>query len=229
MIAIDTSTLRRVHGPMGSSPAGVFADAQGRCFYVKTLESSVYARNEIIAAQLYRLAGAPTLNYLRTTRANQVATELVRLDKKNVGQLSPAERKQAQRWLGVHAWTANWDVAGCLGENQGVAAGTVLTLDLGGALEYRAMGDHKGRAFGTQVGELDRFRRDVGNPYAVKLFGDMGEAQVQAAIAVVARIPDAHIRHAIAEHGGSEALADKMIARKADMARRLTADVATAA
>lgn len=224
MKPIDTASLTRVGGRMGSNPAGIFRDAEGRCYYVKSLESPIYARNEILAAKLYQLAGAPTLNYVPTSQANQVATELVLLDKKNVAQLSPDERKQAQRWLGVHAWTANWDAAGFLGDNQGVVDGRVLTLDVCGALEFRAMGNPKGKAFGTRVGELDTLRRAADNPFAVKLFGDMSEAELQAAIMVVARIPDAAIRRLIAEHGGSEALADKMIARKVDMGARLGAN-----
>lgn len=224
MTLIDTAALRQVGGPMGSNPAAVFEDAQGRRFYVKSLESPLYARNERIAARLYQLAGAPTLNYVETTRPHQVATELVHLEKKNVAQLSPEEIRQAQHWLGVHAWTANWDAAGFLGENQGVAAGRVLTLDVGGALEYRAMGNQKGRAFGTQVGELDRLRSDPNNPFAVRLFGPMDEARVRQAIQVVTAIPDAHIRQAILDLGGSEALAAKMIARKAHMASRLLAE-----
>ena len=37
------------------------------------------------------------------------------LDKKHVSSLSESERKQAQRWFGVHAETANWDAAGLCG------------------------------------------------------------------------------------------------------------------
>lgn len=221
---IDTAALRQVGGPLGSTPAGLFEDAQGRRYYVKSLESPALARNEMLAARLYQLAGAPTLRYVATTQARQVATELVRLDKKNVAKLSLAERRQAQRWLGVHAWLANWDVAGFQGDNQGVVDGTVLTLDLGGALAFRAMGDPKGRAFGTHVGELDTLRRDPDNPFAVRLFGDMDAAGLQAAIRVVTRIPDARVRQVVAEHGGGDALADKLIARKADMARQSTPD-----
>jgi hypothetical protein len=228
MEIIDTARLRQVGSRLGSNPAGIFEDEQGRRFYVKSLESPEYARNEFIAARLYQLAGAPTLNYLRTTQANQVATEMVHLDKKTVGQLSPEERQQAQRWFGVHAWTANWDAAGFQGDNQGVVAGRVLTLDVGGALEFRAMGHPKGKAFGTRVGELDRLREDSDNPYAVKLFGDMDEAALQAAIRVVTRIPDALIRQAISDYGGSAALVDKMIVRKADMAGRVRAESAVA-
>lgn len=100
--------------------------------------------------------------------------------------------------------------------------GVVTTLDVGGALELRAHGDPKGKAFGTSVDELDRLRTDADNPHAVRLFGDMSPSAVNAAIAVVARIPDAAIRMAVAENGGNAALADKMIARKADMARRIS-------
>ena len=102
-----------------------------------------------------------------------------------------------------------------------VAGGVVLTLDVGGALEFRAQGDPKGRAFGTSVRELDLLRTDVGNPHAVRLFGEMGPADINQAIAVVTRIPDEAIRRVIAEAGGSTTLADKMTARKADMAARV--------
>jgi hypothetical protein len=226
MEVIDTAGMQQVGSCKGSNPAGIFADEQGRRFYVKSLESPAYARNEFIAASLYQLAGAPTLSYVHTTQANQVATEMVELDKKYVGQFSPEERRQAQRWLGVHAWTANWDAAGFHGDNQGVAAGRVLTLDLGGALEFRAMGNPKGKAFGPLVGELDRLRADRDNPYALKLFGDMDETALEASIRVVTAIPDALIRQAIVDGGGSNALADKMIARKGDMERRLGTAIA---
>ena len=219
---IDTAPMQKIGRQLGSNPAGVYQDKNGRRFYVKSLESPAHVRNEIIAAKLYQLAGAPTLTYVSTTDPNQIATEFVELDKKHVAQLSDAERRQAQRWLGVHAWTANWDAAGFDGDNQGVVNGVVTTLDVGGALAFRAQGDPKGKAFGACVRELDTLRQDPDNPHAARLFGDMSPAGVNAAIAIVIRIPDAAIRKVVAEHGGSSALAEKMIARKADMATRLT-------
>lgn len=219
-LVIDTATLQRVGGQMGSTPAGVYQDSSGRRYYVKTLDSPAHARNELIAARLYQLAGAPTLSYVRTTLPHQIATELVHLDKNRVSRLSPAERLQAQQWLGVHAWTANWDVAGFDGDNQGVVQGTVVTLDVGGALAFRAQGDPKGEAFGTHVDELELLRSAEHNPQAARLFGDMSAEAVRAAIAVVTRLADQQIRQVIADHGGSVALADKMVARKVDMALR---------
>lgn len=214
--------MEQVGDGMGSNPAGVFEDRQGQRFYVKTLASPMCARNEFLAAELYQLAGVPILTYVATTRLNQVATEWVRLEKKSVAELSPEERKQAQRWFGVHAWLANWDAAGGYGGgNQGVAAGVVLTLDVGGALDFRAQGSPKGAAFGTHVGEVDSLRVDPGNPSAMALFGDMSMADVRAAIEVVARIPDALIRQLVTEQVGRAALTEKLIARKVSMVRRL--------
>ena len=226
MPTIDAATMQRVHGQLGTNPAGIFQDGSGRRYYVKTLETAAHARNEFIAAKLYQLAGAPTLTYLITKAPDQIATEWVQLDKKCVAHLTESERKQAQRWLGVHAWTANWDAAGYNGDNQGVVNGEVLTLDVGGALAFRAQGDPKGKAFGARVDELDVLRCDNGNPHAVKLFGDMSPEDIKQAIMVVVRIPDEQIRQVIKDNGGSDKLAEKMIARKADMAERLHANLA---
>ncbi|GAB6041381.1 hypothetical protein [Endothiovibrio diazotrophicus] len=218
---IDTATMTRVGGQLGTNPAGIFEDDSGRRYYVKTLESVAHARNEAIAAKLYQLAGAPTLPYVATTAPEQIATEWIDLDKRCVARLSEEERRQAQRWFGVHAWTANWDAAGFDGDNQGVAHGRVMTLDVGGALAFRAHGDPKGKAFGSHVDELDKLRGDDANPHALRLFADMSSAEIEQAILVVVRIPDQRIRQAIIDCGGSHKLAEKMIARKADMAGRL--------
>ncbi|MCK7576525.1 MAG: hypothetical protein MZV65_11910 [Chromatiales bacterium] len=220
---VDTAAMQRVGGQLGSNPAGIYQDEGGRRYYVKTLESPAHARNETVAARLYQLTGAPTLTYVRTTSPDQIATQWVRLDKKRVAHFSEDERRQARRWFGVHAWTANWDAAGFDGDNQGVVNGRVLTLDVGGALAFRAHGDPKGQAFGTRVDELDVLRRDDGNPYAVKLFGDMRPDDIEQAIRVVVRIPDESICRTILDSGGNGKLVEKMIARKADMAGRLAA------
>jgi hypothetical protein len=219
--AIDTSTLQRIGGQLGSNYAGIFQDDSGRRYYVKTLESAAHARNELIAARLYQLAGAPTLNYVPTEAPDQIATVWLALDKRRVARFSASELKQAQQWLGVHAWTANWDVAGFDGDNQGVVNGKVLTLDMGGALAFRAHGDPKGKAFGTRVGELDSLRNDEDNPHAARLFADMAQGEIEQAIMKVVQIPDAQIRQCIQGNGGSLSLADKMIARKNDIAQRL--------
>jgi hypothetical protein len=218
---IDTTNLQRVGGQLGTNPGGIFQGESGQRYYVKTLESAAHARNENVAARLYQLAGAPTLTYVRTTDPEQIATQWLDLDKKCVAHLSEAERKQAQKWFAVHAWTANWDVAGFNGDNQGVSSGKVLTLDVGGALAFRAQGDPKGKAFGANVGELDVLRKDDGNPHAVKLFADMSLDAIKESIMKVVRIPEELICQIILGNGGSQKLVEKMLSRRADLAVRL--------
>ncbi len=218
---LDVTRLQKLASQLGSNPGGIYQTEDGQRFYVKMLESVAHARNEFIAAQLYQLAGAPCLTYLVTTAADQIATRWVELDKRCVAHLDQNERAQAQQWFGVHAWTANWDAAGFHGDNQGVAAGTVLTLDVGGALSFRAQGDPKGKAFGPHVMELERLRNDPDNPHCCALFAQMSPAQLARAIDVVVSIPDTDIRATIRAHQGSEKLVEKMIARKADMASYL--------
>ncbi|PWI33829.1 hypothetical protein DI392_06395 [Vibrio albus] len=218
---LDSSLLLRVRGQLGSNPAGIFRDSDGQDYYIKTLESPMHARNEWLAAKLYQLTGAPTLSYIPCKDPCQIATRWVELDKKHISHFNESERKQAQHWFAVHAWTANWDAAGFDGDNQGVSKKVVLTLDVGGALSYRACGDPKGRAFGTHVGELDVLRTNKDNPHALTLFSDMSAGDLSQAIQVVTDIPDDKICAVILNNGGSQKLVDKMIARKQDMLHRL--------
>ncbi|WP_320041484.1 hypothetical protein [uncultured Desulfobacter sp.] len=218
---IDISGMERVGGQLGTNPAGIYSDSNGLKYYVKMLETPIHALNEFLAAKLYQLAGAPVFNYLHSIDSCQIATRWVELDKKNLSQFSELERREAQHWFAVHAWTANWDAAGFAGDNQGIANGKVLTLDVGGALEFRAYGDPKGKAFGSQVEELNVMRNDQNNPHAMKLFSDMTPEQLHDSIKSVTKISDEKISAVIIENSGSEKLVDKMIARKADMNFRL--------
>ncbi len=221
IVAIDIRCMKRVGGQLGTNPAGIYSDSDRQRYYVKILESPMHARNEFLAAQLYLLAGAPVLNYLHSIDPCQIVTRWVELDKKNISHFSESERRQAQRWFAVHAWTANWDAAGFDGDNQGVANGKVLTLDVGGALAFRAHGDPKGKAFGTSVEELNVLRNDQNNPHAMKLFSDMTPEQLYCSIQSVTKISDQKIFDVIIENGGNKKLVDKMIARKEDMRFRL--------
>lgn len=222
---LDCAALTRVSGQLGSNPAGVYEDAQQQRYYIKTLESLAHARNEFIAAQLYRLAGVPTLCYHYTKDPLQVATRWVSLDSRCVKHLSPKQRLQAQQWFAVHAWTANWDVAGYNGDNQGVLDNQVVTLDVGGALSFRAMGDPKGSAFSERVNEITSLREDGDNPHACALFADMTPAQLLAALQVVLRISDEQISVTISENGGHAKLVRKMLARKRYLRETVLPDI----
>lgn len=218
---LDDSALEKISASLGSHAGGVFRTRGGEKFYIKMLETADLAQNERLAAKFYQLAGAPTLTYVSTQDRTKIATQWVDLAKKRLGAFDETELAQARHWFAVHAWTANWDALGLLGDNQGAVDGVAITLDLGGALKFRAQGDPKGAAFGDSVEEFERMRRDDDNFWAKKLFGSMSAAELAASVAEVAKIPDAAVFRAALGHGGDAALAEKMIRRKADLVRRL--------
>lgn len=214
MLVLDISKLKRLSGPLGSNPAGIYQDQQGQQYYIKTLESLAHLRNEYIAAKLYQLAGVPTLEYQLTSEPDQLASKWLNLDKKAIKRFSEQERIQAQQWFAIHAWTANWDVAGFNGDNQGVFNNQVISLDLGGALNFRAMGDPKGKLFGHEVLELSTLRQDKDNPHARYLFQDITLTQLKASIQRVTQLSEQSIQATILDNNGSAKLVDKMLKRQ---------------
>lgn len=218
---LKESDLKRVGKQMGSNPGGVFEDKSGQRFYVKQGKSKAHVDTELAAADLYKLAGTPTLDYQAVEGGKHIATKMEKLDADRLSKLSPAERKKAQDDFVTHAWLANWDAVGLGGDNIGTVNGVPTALDLGGALAYRAMGAPKGDKFGATVGELDTLRSKAMNPDAASLYGGMSDADMRQSAKKVLAIPDKAIRKTIEQRGLGSDLADKLIARKKDIAKRL--------
>lgn len=225
---LDPADLTKVGSQMGSNPGGVYQNKEGQKFYVKKGASAAHVRNELLAASLYQLAGAKTLNYVPVKGGGHVATEMQKLEKNNISKLSPDEIKKVQNDFAIHAWLSNWDAAGTGGDNQGVVNGEPTTLDVGGALEYRAQGGPKGSAFGDKVTEMQTMRDPKMSPDAARVFGKMTPDQIKASVERVAAIPDAAIRENVQKAGVSEAMADRLIARKRDLAKSVGVQAADA-
>ena len=218
---LKVSELKHVGPQMGSNKGGVFEDKSGKQFYVKEGKSKDHVRNELLAGDLYNLAGSKTLDYKPVEGGAHIATAMTKLDKKNANHFSPAETKAAQRDFATHAWLANWDAAGMGGDNQAIIKGEPVSVDLGGALNYRAQGLPKGSKFGMSVGELATLRDPKMNPDTAKLFKDITPEDIKGGGQRIANIKDADIRDAVARHGYGPDLADKLIARKNDLAKQV--------
>lgn len=218
--ALKESDLKRVGKQMGSNPGGVFEDKSGQRFYVKQGKSKAHVDTELAAADLYKLAGTPTLDYQAVEGGKHIATKMEKLDADRLAKLSPAERKKAQADFMTHAWLANWDAVGLGGDNIGTVNGVPTALDLGGALSYRAMGSPKGDKFGNTVGEIDTLRSASMNPDAASLYGGMSDADMKQSAQKVLAIPDSAIRKTIEQRSLDSGLADKLIARKKDIVKR---------
>jgi hypothetical protein len=213
---LKVSELKPVGGQLGSNTGGIFADSTGGKYYIKQPATPDHVANELAASRLYQLAGSNTLKYHPVEGGGHVATKWENLEKNNVSQLTPAERKQATEDFATHAWLSNWDAVGLGGDNVGILNGKPVVLDVGGSLKYRAKGEPKGNAFGTQVTEIDSLRNPNLNPDSAGLFGKMTDEEIKQSAKRVVDIPDDAIREA----AGNDELANKLIARKHYLADR---------
>jgi ADP-ribose pyrophosphatase YjhB (NUDIX family) len=217
---LDLNTLQKVGKQMGSNPGGVYQSADGKQFYVKQGKTPAHVTNELIAGALYHLAGTPTLKYRPVDGGKHIATEMTQLDKNNANKFDEKQRHEAKKDFAVHAWLGNWDAAGTGGDNLGIVRGKPTALDVGGALEFRAQGAPKGKAFGDKVTELGTMRDKHMSPDNAKLFGDMTPAEMRESASFVTSIPDKEIKRTVEKLGGSPELAQKLIARRNDIARQ---------
>ena len=232
---LDLSGMTKFGGKLGSNPGGQYEDASGRKFYAKESQSENHAKNELLATRLYEMAHAPVLHAMPAMVGGKLGTASEWVSGKQNIDLSNAEdRRAAQKNFATQAWLANWDAIG-MGQhendwNQARVDGVMHTVDTGGSLLYRAQGGPKGGAFGNTVTEWDSMRHPVpGLPDAVmahKTYGEMSPKRLREFAARVTSIPDHAIRAAVHTHGpgdhaAKEALADKLIARRDDIAKRV--------
>ena len=209
----------------GSNPGGKFRDPSGQEWYCKWPSDPDAIASEVLAAKLYALAGLSSQDCMVVTKGGKpaIATKWVNIKKAGTA-AALAKTPGALDGFAVDAWLGNWDVVGQTLDNLQVGPdGKAHRVDAGGSLEYRAQGDKK--PFGASVDEIDTLRDASKNEKAAAVFGKMTAADITASVAKVLAIDDASIRAMVAEHGpGDEAarkaLADTLIARKADLFKR---------
>src|SRR5690606_19744420 len=110
----NTDRLTQIGPQRGSNPGGLYQDTDtGAKWYVKTPASEDIARNEVLAAKLYELAGieVPELHLVTMNGQASIASKIV--DGVTKGKASAlAKAAGAQEGFVADAWLANWDVVG---------------------------------------------------------------------------------------------------------------------
>jgi predicted DNA-binding WGR domain protein len=214
----------------GSNPGGKFKDPTGQEWYCKFPADADTAKSEILAAKLYALAGLSSQDAVLVTKGGKVGIASRWVDIKKAS--SPGALAQVDGSLSgfaVDAWLGNWDVVGLGYDNLQVGPdGKAHRVDAGGSLEYRAQGEKK--PFGSKVDELDTLLDEKKNPQAASVFKGMTTADLTASAAKVLAISDVAIRAMVNQYGPGDAaakakLAETLIARKADLAKRFPAAV----
>lgn len=218
---LNPDKLVQVGPQRGSNPGGLYRDTDtGETWYIKTPPSAEHARNEVLAAKLYQLAGADVPELRLTTLggqpavASRIVDDLVKTDGKTL-----AKTAGATDHFATDAWLANWDVAGATFDNLLVKAGKAMRVDTGGALRFRAQGGLKGQAFGNVVKELDSLRSSATNAQTAAVFGKMTQAELNASAQRLLAIDRAELDRLVDEFGPAD-LAERT-ALKATLRARL--------
>jgi predicted RNA binding protein YcfA (HicA-like mRNA interferase family) len=218
---LNKTDLKEIGPQLGSKPGAQYQDPDGDKYYVKQPQSVNHARNELLAAALFRAAGGNTLDYHQVVDGDKlgVGTKLVTLEKNNIDQLTPNEKAEAQKDFAIHAWLANWDAAGLTGGNYGVVNGKVTPLDFGGSLLYRTKGDEKGLKFDNNANEWETLRNPLTNPASAKLFGGMSAQQLKQSAERLKAIKPDQIKDLVNQYGPGDFsqkvdLLQKLIARR---------------
>lgn len=226
--------LIRTGSQKGSTEGGFFRDEEtGIDYYLKTPKDEAIARNEVLAAKLYELAGVdvPELTLIQRNGKIQIASKVIPDVQKIVLPIDPAIYPGLYDDFAVDAWLANWDVVGLEYDNLLVKGKKFYRIDVGGSLLYRAQGTPKGSKFGTQVDELNSLLDAGINPQSAKVFGNITQEAIAKSAQKVASVSDADIRRVVDLYGPGDlaakpALAEQLIARKADLLKRTGTDLA---
>ena len=228
-------------GPQGGAqPGGQFVDEFGQKWYIKFPQSEEHVNNEILALKFYRMIlgkdAVPQVRMVKAAGLGAMAKDgQLGIASKWVDGISKDPDHLAKGAPGVFegfatdAWLGNWDVAG---SNQSqylnllkTKEGGSIRVDAGGALLHTGLGALKGDAFGNVVTELEKLRDPAVNKETAHIFKGMTQAQMIDSVVKVLEVPDDIIIKTVEKHGpGSaadkKALAAKLIARKAYLAKR---------
>jgi hypothetical protein len=225
---------KKTSGSLGSNPGGEFTSPTGVDYYVKAPKTDDHVRNEVLANDLYRVAGVgvPDVDMVHLNgeidgkHGLGVRSKVVESTSLQNNVNDPKHMSAARRDLAVHAWLGNWDAVGPDNTNLRFDNdGKPTVIDSGGSLLYRAQGEEKGQAFGDKVTELDTLRDPAKNPTAAAVFGATTDDELRNGAERVQAITPEQIDQMVSNAGfsGTKAkkLSDTLKARREDVIKQV--------
>lgn len=183
---------KKISGPMGSNPGGVYVGSDGIQRYVKFYASSMQSAGEVLANRIYNDLGfaapdAALLPYAggKFLYASTMIPNLRGYDYKK------SDAVEFVRGFPVDVLTMNWDVCGLENDNIAYRAdGHVVRLDNGASFLSRARGSRKDTKYLLKVNEYEWFiHPDPGFYGAMDRYGEIAAL---AGVGDGADVPDFH-------------------------------------
>lgn len=138
-----------VSGQLGSNPGGLYKGADGILRYIKLYNHPSQAFCEHIANFVYNRLGllAPKSTVFFVNDTVYYASEFIdNLEKFSFSTISKKLSDKVIKGLVADMILSNWDVIGIAFDNIALYNGSVIRLDNGGSLLFRAQGDRKLRS-----------------------------------------------------------------------------------
>ena len=188
------AVLEPVSGPKGSNQGGLFKDQQtGALHYVKWSGSDVKPKVEVLAGQLYALAGVPVPGVRVIDYQGQTAVMSDWIEGgKPMTIDNMKEHPDVRENFVVDAWRANWDVIGLGADN--IVLGPddkAYRIDAGGSLLFRAQG--KPKWFPPFVEEHKTLLDKGKNPNSAQVFEGLTNEELLTGAEKVASVTDSQI------------------------------------
>ena len=219
----------KLESAKGSTKGGVYENQKGEKFYLKCPPTPKRVQNELLARDLYKLAGLKVLDGEATELDGETCLASRWNDDLKGGGTNPKDLKGTREGFAADAWLANWDSVGVGSskyDNILDLDGEAVRVDAGGALLYR------GTAFGLEVTEMEGLRDPKLNPVAATVYGDMTLDEIKASAEKVLEIDSGDIVKAVHNRfpGDPEAanLATQMLIRRNNISAWLAKEVTQA-
>lgn len=226
---------KKLTGKLGTSEGGQYQAPDGKLYYVKWMDEG-RVRNEVLAAELYKLAGSPVADYRYAKGPKgEWGTATAWKESEKTDWSSKASKDEAAKDFATHAWTANWDCIGAGSENpmdnQKIGPdGKMFTVDTGGALRYSGLGAIKADKLGPEAKEWATLRDPYKNASAAAVFKGMTQEQLKASAKKLQAATPGKIVEAVNKaYDGNPPpqLAATLISRRADLLGKAGIDIAT--
>ena len=225
----------KLENAKGSTKGGVYENHKGEKFYLKCPPTPKRVQNELLARDLYKLAGLKVLDGEATELDGETCLASRWNDGLKGSGTNPKDLKGTKEGFAADAWLANWDSVGVGSskyDNILELDGEAVRVDTGEALLYRGTGGEKGAAFGLEVTELEGLRDPKLNPVAAAVYGDMTLDEVQASAEKVLEIDAGDIVKAVHNRfpDAAEAgkLATQLLVRRNNISAWLSKEVTQA-
>lgn len=202
---LDIKDFEQIGSKKGSNNGGLFKNKKtNEKFYIKFSKSSSHAKNEVLASRLYKLMGSrvPDLYLIELENGNYgVGSKWVH-DLNYFDRNKKEHLDQIHNDFITHVWLANWDNIGTDYENQMIdQSGKNITIDVGGALLYRAKGDPKGKFFNDEPTEHKTLRNMNMNRQASLIYGNISDQKIKDGIKKLKQIDDSILKDIIIKYG----------------------------